>query len=557
TALYPALAEDTAGLPSPLPELPAQYADFAAWQRSWLAGEVLDGELHFWRERLAGAPPVFELPTDRPRPAVQSFRGAVRPLSLRPELSAALTALSRRQGATLFMTLVSAWSVLLSRFAGQSDFTLGTVVAGRHRLEIESLIGFFVNTLVLRPDLSAEPRFTELLSRVRREALDAYAHQDLPFEKLVEDLAPERSLAHTPLFQVMFAWQNAALGDLSLPGLRLVPLELQDEVAKFDLSLTLQRVGDRIEGALSYMRDLFDAPTLDRLAAAFSILLAAVVEDPALPIAQLSLLGPGERHQLVIEWNATGTRWPSDSTLPELFALQAAAHPRRLAWELGGEELSYEELASRSDAVARFLIQEEVRAGDVVGVCFERSGALLVSMLGILKAGAAYLPLDPDYPGERLSWMLEDSGTPLLLTQESLAVRLPPSRVVRLDAQWDEISAAVGDPPGACPADPAYVIYTSGSTGRPKGVAVPHRAVVRLVMATDYVELGADQTRIAQLANLSFDAATFEIWGALLCGATLVGVPQETLLAPAALAAFLAAARIRVLFLTTALFNQV
>ncbi len=539
--LYTAFA---AGRPSPLPELPVQYADFAAWQRSWLSGEVLERELRYWRERLAGAPPVFELPADRPRPAVPSFRGAMCPLSLSTEVSQALTALSRREGATLFMTLASAWSVLLSRFAGQADLTLGTPVAGRRHLEIESLIGFFVNTLVLRPDLSGTPRFTELLARVRREALDAYAHQDLPFEKLVEDLAPERSRNVTPLFQVMLAWQDVLLEELALPGLRLVPQELLGAVAKFDLSLTLHPSGERIEGSLSYARDLFDAPTINRLAAAFSVLLAAVAEDPALPVAQLPLLGPGERHQLLVEWNATDTPWPSGSTLPELFALQAAAHPRRLAWKYGEEELSYEELAVRSDAVARFLAQEGVGAGDVVGLCFKRSGALLISMVGILKARAAYLPLDPDYPPERLAWMLEDSGAPLVLTQESL------------DAQWKEISAAKGDPPGASPADPAYVIYTSGSTGRPKGVVVPHRAVVRLVLATDYVDLEG-VGRIAQLSNLSFDAATFEIWGALLNGATLVGAPQETLLSPADLAAFLKAARIRVVFLTTALFNQI
>ncbi|HEY2738947.1 MAG TPA: condensation domain-containing protein, partial [Thermoanaerobaculia bacterium] len=313
TALYAAFS---LGAPSPLAELPVQYANFAAWQRSWLAGDVLEGELQYWRDRLAGAPPVFELPADRPRPAAQSFRGAVRPLVLAPEISAALAALSRREGATLFMTLVSALSVLLSRWTGQADFTLGTPVAGRHHLEIESLIGFFVNTLVLRPDLSAEARFTELLSRVRREALGAYAHQDLPFEKLVEDLAPERSRAHTPLFQVMFAWQNAEVGDIALPGLRLVPLDLLDEVAKFDLSLSLQEAGGVIAGSLSYARDLFDAPTIDRLAAAFPVLLAAAVQDPARPVSHLPLLGPGERHQLLIEWNATSTRWPSGSTLP-------------------------------------------------------------------------------------------------------------------------------------------------------------------------------------------------------------------------------------------------
>ncbi|HEY2740310.1 MAG TPA: amino acid adenylation domain-containing protein, partial [Thermoanaerobaculia bacterium] len=573
TALYAALAENAESLLSPLPELPVQYADFAAWQRSWLSGDVLDRELRYWRDRLSGAPPVLDLPADRPRPAVQSFRGAVRPISLSPELSKALAAVSRREGATLFMTLVSAWSVLLARFTGQADFTLGTVVAGRHRLEIESLIGFFVNTLVLRPDLSAAPRFTELLSRVRREALDAYAHQDLPFEKLVEDLAPERSLAHAPLFQVMFAWQNAAMsatGAVSeLPGLCLAPLDLLGEVTKFDLSLTLQEAGDRIEGSLSYMRDLFDAPTIDRLAAAYSVLLAAVAADPELPVARLALLGPGERHQLVVEWNATSTDWPSGSTLPEQFSLQAAAHPGRLAWVLGRvgrEELSYGELAVRSDAVARFLRRQGLGAGDVVGLCVERSGALLVSMLGILKAGAAYLPLDPDYPRERLSWMLEDSGALLLLTQESLASRLPPSqaRVVRLDAQWEEIMAGAGEEPAVgratSSADLAYVIYTSGSTGRPKGVAVPHRAVVRLVLGTDYIDFGnvrGDAQRVAQLSSISFDAAAFEIWGALLSGATLVGVPRETLLSPADLAVFLAAERIDVVLLITAPFNQV
>ncbi|HEX3529114.1 MAG TPA: amino acid adenylation domain-containing protein, partial [Thermoanaerobaculia bacterium] len=550
---------------APLPELPVQYADFAAWQRSWLTGDVLDGELRYWRDHLAGAPPVLELPSDRPRPAVQSFRGAARPLVLPPKLSAALTALSRREGATLFMTLVSALSVLLSRWAGQADFTLGTPVAGRRHLEIESLIGFFVNTLVLRPDLSAEssgsPRFTELLSRVRREALAAYAHQDLPFEKLVEDLAPERGLGATPLFQVMFAWQNAPIEmveTMDLPGVHLVPRELPEEVAKFDLTLSLQESGGAIGGSLSYSTDLFDAPTIDRLAAALSVLLAVVVEDPSLPISDLSLLRPSEWHQLMVEWNDTSTLWPSGSTLPELFARQAAAHPEQLAWEYGGETLSYEELADRSDAVARFLCRQGVRGGDEVGLCFERSGAVLIAMLGILKAGAAYLPLDPDYPRERLAWMLEDSGAPLLLTQESLAPRLPPSRarVVRLDAQWEEISSAAGEPRGASPADVAYVIYTSGSTGRPKGVAVPHRAVVRLILETDYVAL-EDAGRMAQLSNLSFDAATFEIWGALLSGATLVGVPQETLLVPGDLADFLAAARIHVLFFTTALFNQV
>ena len=276
-----------AGRPSPLPELAVQYADFAAWQRSWLSGDVLERELRYWRDRLAGAPPVLELPADRPAPGGSELpRRGVHPVAAGGAVSQALAALSppgRRDA--LHDALASAFTVLLSRFAGEADLTLGTPVAGRNRLEIEPLIGFFVNTLVLRPDLSGEPRFTELLARVRREALDAYAHQDLPFEKLVEDLAPERSRNVTPLFQVMLAWQDVLLGELALPGLRLVPQELLSTVAKFDLSLTLHPSGDRIEGSLSYARDLFDAPTIDRLAAAFSVLLAALVEDPELPVA--------------------------------------------------------------------------------------------------------------------------------------------------------------------------------------------------------------------------------------------------------------------------------
>ncbi|HKH46386.1 MAG TPA: condensation domain-containing protein, partial [Thermoanaerobaculia bacterium] len=401
SALYAAFA---AGQPSPLAELPVQYADFAAWQRSWLAGGVLEGELQYWRDRLAGAPPVLDLPADRPRPAVQSFRGADRFLTLPPELSEALTALSRREGATLFMTLVSALGVLLSRFSGQADLTLGTPVAGRHHLETESLIGLFVNTLVLRHDLSAEPCFTELLSRVRREALAAYAHQDLPFEKLVEDLAPERSLAHSPLFQVLFAWQNLAVGEIALPGLRLVPLELLEEGAKFDLSLSLHEVGSGIAGSISYARDLFDAPTIDRLATAYSALLSAVVEQPELPVSQLSLLGSLERHQLLVEWNDVAALAPADTTLHGLFAAQAARTPQAVALVEGstGERWTYRELDLWSDSLAYRLVDLGVGPEVRVGVCLPRTPLLVATLLGVLKAGGAYVPLDPEYPRERL-----------------------------------------------------------------------------------------------------------------------------------------------------------
>ncbi|HEY2739397.1 MAG TPA: amino acid adenylation domain-containing protein, partial [Thermoanaerobaculia bacterium] len=464
TALYAVLAEeDTTERPSPLPELPVQYADFAAWQRSWLSGDVLEGELQYWRDRLSGAPPVFALPTDRPRPAVQSFRGAVRPLSLSPALSAALTDLSWRQGATLFMTLASAFSALLSRLTGQDDFTLGTVVAGRRHLETESLIGFFVNTLVLRPDLSATPRFTDLLARVRREALDAYAHQDLPFEKLVEDLAPERSLAHTPLFQVMFAWQNAAMsgisetvaasatsatsamGEPAMPGLRLVPVQIVDEVAKFDLTLSLNEAGGKIAGSLSYALDLFDAPTIDRLAAAFSVLLAAVVENPALPVSHLPLLGPGERHQLVVEWNDTQASFPGATLLHQFFEAAVERTPEAIAAVYAGRELTYAELETRSNRLAHLLRALGVWRGAPVGVWVERSFDMLTAVLAILKAGGHYVALDEAWPADRVESILAATGAPALVAGSGQLGRAEEMRW-RLPALSDVVCLAVADP---------------------------------------------------------------------------------------------------------------
>ncbi|HEY2737498.1 MAG TPA: condensation domain-containing protein, partial [Thermoanaerobaculia bacterium] len=442
-ALYTAFA---AGQPSPLAALPVQYADFAAWQRSWLAGDVLVGELQYWRDRLSGAPPVFMLPADRPRPAVQSFRGAVRPLSLSPGLAAALTALSRREGATLFMTLLSALSVLLSRFSGQTDLTVGTPVAGRGQLETESLIGLFVNTLVLRPDLSAAPRFTELLSRVRREALAAYAHQDLPFEKLVEDLAPERSLSHAPLFQVMFAWQNVPMGELALPvGLRLLPLELVDEVAKFDLSVSLHEAGSRIEGDLSYARDLFDAPTIDRLAAAFSVLLAAMVENPALPVSHLPLLGSGERHQLVVEWNDTRAPFPETVLLHQFFEAAVEKTPEAIAAVCGGRELTYGELETRANRLAHLLRDLDVGRGAPVGVWVERSFDMLTAVLGTLKAGGHYVALDESWPADRVESILAATGAPALIAGSAQLARAEEMRW-RLPALSDVVCLAVADP---------------------------------------------------------------------------------------------------------------
>ncbi|MDP9122204.1 MAG: condensation domain-containing protein, partial [Acidobacteriota bacterium] len=377
TALYTAFSS---GQPSPLAELPVQYADFAAWQRSWLSGGVLEGELAYWRERLSGAPPVLELPTDRPRPAVQSFQGAVCGRSLSPVLSGALLALSRREGATPFMALLATLGALLSRLTGQADLTVGTAVAGRNRLEIEGLIGFFVNTLVLRPDLSGNPGLTELLVRVRRETLAAHAHQNLPFEKLVEELAPERSLAYTPLFQVMLVLQNAARGELALPGLRLAPLELPESMARFDLTLTLaEEGGGELLAALEYNSDLFDGTTAERLLGHFERLLAAAVEAPERPLAELPLLAAAESCQLLLEWNDTAVDWRGGrghrsrrsrgrkgkpvpgqlhggaERIHELFEWQAARRPLAVAVAGQGSLLSYGELEARANRLARHL----------------------------------------------------------------------------------------------------------------------------------------------------------------------------------------------------------
>jgi len=527
------------GRPSPLPELPVQYADFALWQRGWLQGEVLDAQLAAWTRRLAGAPQVLELPTDRPRPAVQTSRGAARFLDLSPALAAAARALCRREGVTLFMTLLAAWTSLLGRLAGQDDLLAGTPIAGRNRLETEGLIGFFVNTLVLRADLSGTPAFGEVLARTRETVLDGFAHQDLPFERLVEELVPQRDLSRSPLFQVMFALQTAAAAAWEIPGLAMRPLELPVEIAKFDLSLSLSDGPAGLLGMLEHNTDLFDGTTVERLGTRFVALLEAVTRDPGITVAALPLLLAGERQQVLVELSDTRADFPRGASLPERFAAVAEAMPDALA-VIGedGEEHSYRRLDEASTHLARHLAAQGVGPGARVGVAMQRSADLVVALLAILKAGAAYVPLDPGYPEERLRFVREDAGVEVVLRDADAApsTALLPRRI----------------PPEAL----AYVIYTSGSTGQPKGVAVPHRAVLRLVTGTDALQLRPGD-RLAFNANTSFDAATYEIWGALLHGATLVVISQDLLLSPRDLAEHLRRHEVTVLHLTTALFNRV
>ena len=513
------------------PPLPVQYADFAVWQRGWLAGVELERQLAWWREHLAGAPALLDLPADRPRPAVQRHRGGVVPLSLPGELVESLTALGRGAGAqaTLFMTLLAGFSALLGRFAGVTDLVVGSPVANRQWVEIEGLIGFFVNTLALRADLSGEPGFAALLGRVREATLGAYAHQDVPFERLVEELAPQRSLGHSPLFQVILALQNAPLAPLALPGLTLEPLPTAPGAAKFDLTLTLTPAtlgGSGAVGTLEYNRDLFDRTTAERLAGSFLRLLAAVAGAPEVSLGELPLLSAAEGHQLRREWNAAPGEHGWGDSLPRLLAARAAASPRALAVLGGGELLTYGQLQARAGRLAKRLRQLGVRAGSRVGLCLDRSPDLVVGLLATLAAGGAYVVLDPSYPAERLSLLVADSAAAVILTRSDLVDRLPEDgpAVLCLD-QEKELPAEVDGPAldGANDLDDVlYVIYTSGSTGVPKGTAVYQRGFVNLLRwYVDEFGISAED-RFLIVTSAGFDLTQKNFFAPLLSGGLLV-----------------------------------
>ena len=555
TTLYAAFSQ---GQPSPLVELPLQYADFADWQRGWMSGDVLKRELQYWKERLAGVPPVLALPLDRPRPAVKSFRGAAHSFFLAAELTERLRRLSHEQGVTPFMTLLAVWQVLLSRYCGQEDIVVGTPIAGRNRSETEPLIGFFVNTLALRTDLSGEPTFKEILKRVREVALGAYAHQDVPFEKLVEELAPERSLSHTPLFQIAFALQNAPVGTLELPGLELSRLDVGAEVEKFDLTLSMTEGAHRIGGTLGYDTELFDPATIERMAGHFERLLEGIVSAPEQRPAMLPILTPAEWGQLSTEWNDTEKDYAADECVHELFDAQAALRPASLALACGGARLTYGELNEQANRLARHLRSAGVGAEDLVCILMERSAEMLVAVLAALKAGAAYVPLDPSYPQERLSFMLDDTGAKVLLTQERLLESLRGQvacRTICLDRDGEEIARQeCGNLLGrATPDQLAYVIYTSGSTGRPKGVQISHGSLLNLVRWHQDVYGVNSADRATQLASVGFDASVWELWPYLTAGASLHVADEETRTSPDALRDWLVSQRVTISFLPTPL----
>ncbi|MET0395626.1 MAG: amino acid adenylation domain-containing protein, partial [Longimicrobiaceae bacterium] len=551
STLYAAYRE---GLESPLPEPGVQYADYAVWQREQLAGEALERQLAYWRERLAGAPELLELPTDHPRPAVQSFRGADERVQLPPEVLERLRALGRREGATLYMVALGAFQALLSRYSGSEDVVVGSPVAGRGRGEVEGLIGFFVNTMVLRTDLSGDPSFRELVGRVRRVTLGAYEHQEVPFERLVAELSPERSLSHSPLFQVAFTLNDAQATGGGLAGLSVQGVGTELEIAKFDLSLGLAATPGGLLGGLNYGTALWEAATMRRLVGHFTRLVEQAAADPDARISQATLMGEAERRQVVEEWNRTAVEHPTGALIHELVAAQAARAPRALAVVCGEEALTYAELDARADRLARRLVGLGAGPEVRVGICLERSAGMVVALLAVLKAGAAFVPLDPAYPADRLSYMLADSGARVLVTQASLRGLLPADGVRTVLADADAAAPDAAPRTAAAPENAAYVIYTSGSTGRPKGVVVTHGALLNLVHwhREAFAVTGAD--RATQLAGLGFDASVWELWPYLAVGAAVhLAADEETRTSPAALRSFLLGRRITVAFAPTPL----
>ena len=524
SSLYEAYRE---GRESPLPELGVQYADYAVWQREQLRGEALDRLISYWRERLAGAPELLELPTDRPRPAVQSYRGATVPVEFSAELLERLQALGRGEGATLYMVLLSAFQVLLSKYSGSEDVVVGSPNAGRTRKEIEELIGFFVNTLVLRTDLSGNPSFREVLRRTREVTLGAYEHQEVPFERLVAELRPERSLSHSPLFQVMFTLQNAGGGGGALPGLGVSEVDAEHASAKFDLSLTLAATPRGLRGGLNYSTDLFERGTAERMVGQLARVLEQVAADADERLSQLDLLGEAERALVLEEWNRTAAEVPADRCIHEMFEAQAARTPDAVALRFEDEPLTYAELNARANQLAHHLRRRGVGPEVRVGVLMERSLEMVVSLLAVLKAGGAYVPLDPSLPAERLAYMLDDSAVPLVLAQAALRGAVPARQgvaVLAVDALAERLAAepAENPAPGAGPESLAYVIYTSGSTGRPKGVMNQHRGVVnRLVWMQAHFRLRADDV-VLQKTPFGFDVSVWEFFWPLQQGARLV-----------------------------------
>lgn len=521
--IYAATVE---GKPSPLAELPVQYADFAAWQRGWLRGELLERQVSYWKQQLAGAPTVLTLPTDRQRPAVQSFNGTTEVRVLSRESLAKLTALCQSEGVTMFMTLLAAVQTLLSRYSGQEDIVVGSPIAGRNYAELEPLIGFFVNTLALRTDLSGDPTFSELLVRVKEVTLNAYAHQDIPFEKLVEELQPERSLSYNPIFQVMFALQNITLRPIELPGVTLERLPLHQGKSAFDLSWFATQLPDGMLIRAEYNTDLFDGETIRRALQHLENFLEAVTAHPDWPLSRISLLESEERERILVEFNRTAVEFPKDTSLHDFLAQQAAQTPNSAALVYGEGRTSYRDLNAHANQLAHYLIKRGAGPEVLVGVYCERSADMLIGILGVLKSGGAYVPLDPNYPKERIRNILEDSRAPLILTQKSIAGDLPDfgGERICLDSDWLAISQEPQSDPvtEVRPENLAYVLFTSGSTGRPKGVAIEHRSAATFVHWARKVFTLQELAGVLFSTSMCFDLSVFEMFVPLSAGGSVI-----------------------------------
>ncbi|MGN4225245.1 non-ribosomal peptide synthetase, partial [Burkholderia gladioli] len=540
-----------------LPALPVQYADYARWQRDRVDEAMLQRQGAYWRDALSGAPALLALPTDRPRPARQDHAGAAVPVHLDAELTAALNALGQQHGATLFMVLLAGWATVLGRLAGQDELVIGAPVANRQRAEVEGLIGLFVNTLALRVDLAGEPDANALLARVKARVLDAQAHQDLPFEQVIEAVRPERSLSYSPLFQALLAWSNVDTRGLALDGLALAPLAAAHRAAKFDVSLVLDERDGCIAGELEYASALFDRATMQRHVGYLERVLRAMVAQPSGALSRIALLDAAEQHRLLDTWNRTGATYPASQGVHRLFEAQARHTPEAIAVIDGETVLDYAALEAKANRLARRLIAAGVQPGQRVVTLLDRSAALVIAQLAILKAGAAYVPIDPRAPAERQAWVMRDCGAPVAVVDTAAGL---PGEIAARALPIDDGSGT--DEPAANPGLPfdeaavAYVMYTSGSTGTPKGVLVPHRGVNRLVVNNGYASFHAED-RVAWVGNPAFDISTLEVWAPLLHGGCLVVVPHAAVLQPQQLRALVQRHRISVLHLTSGLFSQI